>query len=176
MEEWSPESHLGAIDRLAHKEEPPLGKYARAITMTWTPDTIQALAKGANEEADAIEVEATCSTSDELAQMLRQLASALTWALERIKEAEAERDTYRDMDRQSTKRNRELIAERDAANARAESARNDALEEAANKVPSNWLHPAMKHIPSDTPITCADIERCLQDVAAGIRALKEAGK
>jgi len=125
---------------------------------TWTVETVQAL-------IPALEIDGA-----------HQTASALTWALGRYTNSEVLR---RALSKELAERALELdnaLAERDAANARAESARVDALEEAANKVPSNWLHPAMKRIPSGRPITCDDIERCLQDVAASIRALREAGK
>lgn len=91
--------------------------------MTWTPDKVEALAKELPKHANLIFVEIDNPViSGSAYKIINDAASALTLALEQKRTAEAERDTYRDMDRQSTERNRELIAERDAANARAEEA------------------------------------------------------
>jgi hypothetical protein len=97
---------------------------------TWTPDKVEALAKELRELIEKHKaIPEQChaerfSSIHKIGSHIIRLNphSALTWALERIKEVETERDTYRDMDRQSTERNRELIAERDAANAGAEKA------------------------------------------------------
>lgn len=98
--------------------------------MTWTPDTVEALAKELRELIEKHKaIPEQChaerfSSIHKIGSHIIRLNphSALTWALEQIKEVETERDTYRDMDRQSTERNRELIDERDAANARAGAA------------------------------------------------------
>lgn len=81
--------------------------------MTWTPDTVEALAKDL-DEASAYGI------SMDLGQ---KAASALTWALERIKEDEATMAHAGNLISG-------YMAERDAANARAERSRLDALTDA----------------------------------------------
>lgn len=96
-------------------------------TPRWTPDTVEALLKEYGDYS--------------VMYAVKQLASALTWALERIGELEGELNHFRDPLMQPSQRYwesrwRDAEAERDAANARAERARVDALDEAEERLRS----------------------------------------
>lgn len=177
--------------------------------MTWTPDKVEALAKELPEiDACSAFCEGRCKRCPNDA--FKDAASALTWALERI-------DTLSRLDREAATHVETVIcmrthftgdppyvgwkglglalkehldrieAERDAANTRAGSARNDALEEAAivadNAVeccgsPIEQWDDDGEGNPVSRGAECCNNPRPKypNEIAAMIRAHKEAGK
>jgi hypothetical protein len=125
--------------------------------MTWTPDKVEALAKELPKHANLIFVEIDNPViSGSAYKIIKDAASALTWALERIAAVEKdEQDAIKQRDQQYG-RAEVAIEERDAANARADEARNKALDQAAGYA---YCHSAVG-----------------QEISDGIIALKEAGK
>lgn len=106
---------------------------------TWTVETVQALAKelqyisvrlrsiyerkAIDQAIDGVISAASCQVDN--------AASALTWALEEIRQQKWRADNFAACFERQQERAAKAEAERDAANARAERARNEALEEAA---------------------------------------------
>jgi hypothetical protein len=104
----------------------PPSLIGRINSMTWTPDKVEALAKDCLE---AVDIEARSGGSATTKDTLKQSASALTWALEERAEALEGKANFANDVVVLRRIMKTLEAERDAANARAESVRLNTLKE-----------------------------------------------